>query len=200
MRILGTGVEGAQTKQSFTVNYAGSTSAVVQDLSDWYSPANYSGENTAVTMSYRDAGDGTKDNRTFYLYGYLLRLDPAKSISSVTLPNDQNVEIIAMTLASPVPTSVKGSPSHANTFELSQNYPNPFNPSTIISYQLPINSHVTLKVYDVLGREVETLVNRYQTAGSYAVTFNGAHLAGGVYFYSLHSDNFTSTRKLVLIK
>ena len=200
LRILGTAVEGSQAKQKFTINYSGSTSIVMQSFSDWYLPSNYSGETTAFAMSYRDAGDGTMDNRTFYLYGYLFKLDPSKIINSITLPSNQNVEILAMTLAAPLVSSVKNSRSSAGTFELSQNYPNPFNPSTIIQYNLPSNSFVALKVYDVLGREMRTLVNKYQPAGTYSVIFNGTNLTGGVYFYRLQAGSFTSTRKLVLIK
>lgn len=86
-------------------------------------------------------------------------------------------------------------------FQLNQNYPNPFNPSTVISYQLPINSRVTLKVYDLLGREVITLLNaNRQTAGQHQVTFDASQLASGMYIYRLSSNNFTATRKMMLIK
>ena len=91
------------------------------------------------------------------------------------------------------------------TYALSQNYPNPFNPTTVINYQIPNDGHVTLKVYDVLGREVKTLVDEARTAGSYTVQFNGASLASGVYFYRVYiagddGKNFVSTKKMVLMK
>lgn len=86
------------------------------------------------------------------------------------------------------------------SFALSQNYPNPFNPSTMISYQLPANSHVSLKIYDVLGREVETLVNERQTVGIHSVTFEAVNLPSGVYFYRLQASLFTQTKKLVVLK
>ncbi len=99
-------------------------------------------------------------------------------------------------------TSVKRTPSSGlpSVFELRQNYPNPFNPTTVISYQLPEVSNVTLKVYDILGREVATLVNQRQNAGSYSVRFDGNRLASGVYFYKLSAGNFVSIKKLVVLK
>jgi photosystem II stability/assembly factor-like uncharacterized protein len=85
-------------------------------------------------------------------------------------------------------------------FALEQNYPNPFNPTTVISYQLPVAGNVSLKVYDVLGREVMTLVNGRQDAGAYNFTLNAASLSSGVYFYRLQSGNFVQTKKMMLVK
>lgn len=83
---------------------------------------------------------------------------------------------------------------------LCQNYPNPFNPTTTINYQLPVNSFVELTIYDVLGNVVGTLVNEKQKAGSYSVDFNATSLPSGIYFYKLVTDNFSETKKMVLIK
>ena len=85
-------------------------------------------------------------------------------------------------------------------FNLVQNYPNPFNPSTTINYQIPTTSFVTLKVYDVLGNEVETLLNEEKSAGVYKIDFNGSKLASGIYFYTLRANNFVQNRKMILIK
>jgi hypothetical protein len=85
-------------------------------------------------------------------------------------------------------------------FNLSQNYPNPFNPTTTIAFSLPIANLVTLKVYNILGQEVATLVNEEMKAGSSTVNFNGSHLASGVYFYKLAAGSFTSVKKLSLLK
>jgi hypothetical protein len=86
------------------------------------------------------------------------------------------------------------------TFELSNNYPNPFNPTTTINYEVPSTNFVTLKVYDVLGRVVETLVNGARSAGKYSVTFDGSKLSSGVYFYRMTAGSYISTRKAVLMK
>ena len=85
-------------------------------------------------------------------------------------------------------------------YNLSQNYPNPFNPSTKISWQSPVAGHQTLKVYDVLGNEVATLVNEYRNAGSYEVDFNASSLSSGIYFYQLRAGSYTQTKKMILIK
>ena len=89
-------------------------------------------------------------------------------------------------------------------FSLSQNYPNPFNPVTIIKYQLPVSNQVKLVIYDVLGREIAVLVNEKQSAGTYQVewsaTGGGTNYPSGVYFYKLETDDYSETRKMVLIK
>jgi uncharacterized delta-60 repeat protein len=87
-----------------------------------------------------------------------------------------------------------------DNFNLAQNYPNPFNPSTVISYDLPVNSFVDAAVYDLLGKKISTLVNEYQSAGRYNVTFNPASLPSGTYIYTIKAGNYTSSKKMVLIK
>ncbi len=85
-------------------------------------------------------------------------------------------------------------------FELQQNYPNPFNPSTNIVYALPRAMHVRLAIYDVLGRQVATLVDARQPAGSHSVRFDSKGLGSGLYFYRLETENFTKARKMLLNK
>ena len=99
-----------------------------------------------------------------------------------------------------IPTAVAAGQTIQNKYALYQNYPNPFNPSTVISYQLSTSSNVTLKVYDILGREIKTLVNQRQNAGAYHVPFDASRLSSGVYFYKLEAGNFVETKKLVLLK
>ena len=83
---------------------------------------------------------------------------------------------------------------------LQQNYPNPFNPTTMIKYSIPGKSFVTLKVYDILGNEIATLVNGEKPAGHYSVRFNSKGLASGIYLYKMEAGDFISTKKLIILK
>lgn len=87
-----------------------------------------------------------------------------------------------------------------NTFNLRQNYPNPFNPLTTISYSIAAESHVNLKIYDMLGHEISTLINNEQTAGEYKVQFDGSSLPSGVYIYTIKAGGLRDSKKLLLLK
>ena len=93
-----------------------------------------------------------------------------------------------------------GNPGIVGNYSLNQNYPNPFNPTTKISFALPVSGLVTLKVYDMLGKEVANLVNEQMNSGSYSIDFNAASLSSGIYFYTLKSGSFTETKKMLLVK
>ena len=100
-------------------------------------------------------------------------------------------------------TAVGVNPSGAtvpNVYSLSQNYPNPFNPSTKINFAIPKQGLVTLKIYDVLGREVRTLVNEVKSAGSYTVDFNASEFSSGVYFYRIQANDFIDVKRMLLVK
>jgi hypothetical protein len=88
----------------------------------------------------------------------------------------------------------------ARSYSLQQNYPNPFNPSTVIRYSIPENAHVTLKVYNLLGQEIATLVNGEQKASTYEVTFDASKFATGIYFYTVKAGNYSNTKKMMLVK
>ncbi|MDP2302537.1 MAG: phosphodiester glycosidase family protein [Ignavibacteria bacterium] len=98
------------------------------------------------------------------------------------------------------PTSIENYDEVPNDYYLYQNYPNPFNPKTVISYQLPAFSKVVLKVYDILGNEVALLVNGVKTQGIYNIEFNAKNLASGIYFYRLQVGEFSSVKKLIIMK
>ena len=95
-----------------------------------------------------------------------------------------------------------GDNDYANqkNFRLNQNYPNPFNPSTKIKYSIPQSSNVVIKVFDILGNEIETLVNEEKPTGTYEITWYAENLPSGVYFYRLHAGDFVGTKKMVLLK
>ena len=90
--------------------------------------------------------------------------------------------------------------NHPTDFVLYQNYPNPFNPETTIKYIIPQNSFVILKIYDLLGREIETLVNEDQNYGIHKVKWNGNHFPNGIYICKLQAGNFYDIKKLIYIK
>ena len=111
--------------------------------------------------------------------------------------NDYSTENVAASASAQSVTMQQA--NLVTTYSLSQNYPNPFNPTTVIEYTIPEESQVTLKIYDVLGQEVETLVNEEENVGKYQVQFNGSRLASGVYFYRLVAGSHVITKKMLMI-
>jgi hypothetical protein len=85
-------------------------------------------------------------------------------------------------------------------FSLKQNFPNPFNPSTNIQFDFPKDNFITIKIYDILGKEVYTLVNEFKQAGRYSVAFDARNLSSGIYYYTLISGNFKDTKRMVILK
>jgi hypothetical protein len=100
LNILATAVKGNQANQTFTIRYTDGTSqTITKSISDWYTPQRYTGESIALTMPYRNTSAGLRDNRPFNLYSYSLPLNNAKTVRSITLPGNSNVEIAAMTVS-----------------------------------------------------------------------------------------------------
>jgi plastocyanin len=98
------------------------------------------------------------------------------------------------------PVGIQPTGEVVNTYNLYQNYPNPFNPSTIIKFSLPKSNFVTLKVYDMSGKEVKTLVNNQMSQGSYEYTLNASDLSSGIYFYKINAGDFSELKRMVMIK
>jgi hypothetical protein len=108
LKLLATGVNGNQTAQRFTVTYTdGTTTVFTQNLSDWFTPQGYAGETAALRMNYRDNSDGSRDGRVFSLYTYSFTLNSAKTVSSVTLPSNRNVVLLAASLVKVQAAAVK---------------------------------------------------------------------------------------------
>ena len=124
-------------------------------------------------------------------------VDPQNTMTEIHKDNNLGWSILQIP---GIVTGVLGQSHQPVAFSLNQNYPNPFNPTTVISYTIPKAGYVTLKVYDVLGREVATLVNGNENIGAYHVEFNGSRLASGVYFYRLISGSHIVTRKMMMLK
>ncbi len=144
-------------------------------------------------------------NRTYFLIGNGVLSENMDYYWKVRTINDGGIGPWSVfNRFSIILTDVEDEHQLPTEFALMQNYPNPFNPSTVISYQLPVSGEVTLKIYDILGNEVATLVNEYRNAGSYEIEFNPESsiksLASGVYFYQLKAGSFIETKKLMLLK
>jgi uncharacterized Ntn-hydrolase superfamily protein len=123
------------------------------------------------------------------------------TISAIVISGSDTVSIFSKVIVNYVnPTSINENPNSPDKFYLYQNSPNPFNPSTKISWQSPVGSWQTLKIYDVLGNEVSTLVNEFKPAGKYEVEFNASQLTSGIYFYQLKAENFIETKKMILLR
>ncbi|MFA5012033.1 MAG: choice-of-anchor J domain-containing protein [Ignavibacteria bacterium] len=128
--------------------------------------------------------DGLMDEFRFYKRG----------LDSAEIANTWNLDLGVVTAVTPVVSNVP------DKYSLSQNYPNPFNPATKINFAIPKSGLVTLKIYDILGREVSTLVNEVKNAGTYMVDFNANNLSSGMYFYKVSVNGFTDVKKMMLIK
>ncbi len=138
------------------------------------------------------------------LYAFLTRTGEEVSVSLVgTNQQDHGyvfVEGIMWNNGNVTGVEDDNSETVAEKFQLKQNYPNPFNPSTTIEYSVPENSFVELKVYDIIGNEITTLVSGEKNRGSYQVRFDARDLASGTYIYSLRTNNFAETKKMILMK
>lgn len=139
-----------------------------------------------------------------YIHGHTFLTDKRRNYCTVPpfyIPNQDayvvNFGIDVEPLTGVEPTITTKIPSE---FNLYQNYPNPFNPETNISFDMPESGFISLKVFNSLGEEVATLVNEFKNKGSYNVSFDGANLSSGIYFYKLEYENFVSIKKMMLIK
>jgi dienelactone hydrolase len=170
-----------------------SDSTIYYNLVPAYGPFRFSSKYIVKVAQDKGIPNGL---RLFLNAGHELNGDIIKQDSAITSFSEW-----LYTMLTTIPASVQQSPAPLpGSFLLFQNFPNPFNPKTVIVYQLTVGSDVTLAVYDLLGREVEVLVNERQTPGQYTVSFDGSKLVSGIYFYRLTTDSFILTRKMIVLK
>ncbi len=146
-----------------------------------------------VTFQFEYTAPSTAGNVTLYATGNSVNFNGGTSGDQWNYAADKTVVVNTTSIDDEL---------IANEFRLEQNYPNPFNPGTVISYQLKAKSHVSLKVYDLLGEEIAELVNEFKSEGKHEVYFDAAkyELQSGVYFYRLDMEGFSSVKKLIYLK
>jgi hypothetical protein len=168
-------------------------------------PFNYDGTNLLVEICFNNSSYTTssqvastaKPNRVVHNHQ---DLPSGNGCTDITTPGNGYVTLPNMCIWNVITGTPKVNTSIPKVYSLEQNYPNPFNPSTVINYSIPKTSMVKISVFDILGREVMTLVNGTKQPGSYNVEFDASNLASGVYIYKLQSGDFTDTKKMLLIK
>ncbi len=147
-------------------------------------------------------GTTLTNSYTSYFFSWFTREGHQLEVNADTM-NSGTVKITSLTVTYSVTTPVTAVKTVRDVpagFALRQNYPNPFNPTTIINYQLPMTNYVSLKVYNILGQEVATLVNGEKSPGTYEVEFDGSKLSSGIYYYRLESGGNVQMKKMVMIK
>jgi hypothetical protein len=162
--------------------------------------SNKIGQYTVVTEDGRDVGDVVQYVSELIIDGDDTNDELAKDLAE-SVNNQQMIAAGIVPEGSILFKTGEGSNSiEVTTYELFDNYPNPFNPSTKIVYQIPERGNVSLKIYDMLGKEVTTLVEEYRDEGRYEINFDASNLASGVYIYQLRANNYIATKKMVLMK
>jgi len=141
---------------------------------------------------------GDQVDMNIRIYGNPAGLDTTYFVFNTNDPANQTVQLAL--IRNSLPVGIKDPEHISMTFSLSQNYPNPFNPATTIEFSIPKSDFVTLKIYNILGQEVATLLEAYEPAGQHAVNFNASKLTSGIYYYTLTAGDFKETRKMVLLR
>jgi hypothetical protein len=192
------------------INYEGDTLIYIEDLSDYVFNIIYDNYVYVDSVLKADSiATAFAGNTTRPLY-YEKLWELTKSFTILLFKNASYkltclIYTAWINAGSPVTGGIEDNQNYAMEYELSQNYPNPFNPVTKIRFQIPEFSFVTLRVFDLLGNEVATLVNEEKAAGSYKVEFNSRGLIyqtlpSGIYFYELRAGDYTDTKKMILLK
>lgn len=152
------------------------------------------------TQIYRSTDDGSNWTSVYSNSNILLDVDFPDNISGCLAGWAVGYGGSIVKMSGTLTGETKKTVNVPKSYNLSQNYPNPFNPVTKISFDIPKNTFVSLKIYDILGRETAVLVNETKQAGSYTVNFNAAELTNGVFFYRIESADYSDVRKMILLK
>ncbi len=123
-----------------------------------------------------------------------------RSLNNPSDLRDEAVRFDGFSIEEGTPVGIQSEILNLENFSLEQNYPNPFNPTTSISFSIPQSTFVTLKVYDVMGKEMASLVNGEKAAGNYKINFDASELSSGIYFYKIHTGSFVNTKKMILLR
>ncbi len=184
----------------------------VYELYGWWVSSSNRCQDTPFIIKHKNGTDTVRVNQvqngsTWTLIGsYTFSIDTSQKIiisnagtqgTSATYVVADAIRLISY---NPATSNNESEPKIVSDFILNQNYPNPFNPITTISWDSPVSSWQTLKVFDVLGNEVATLTNEYREAGSHKINFDGSGLPSGIYFYKINVGNYTDIKKMILIK
>jgi hypothetical protein len=171
-------------------------------------PPGTNGETTFYTVFRRaypnTTGTAVTGAAGVFTYDYTYARESAwvdTSICTIAfVQNDVNKEVLNAAMGSYTPLAVGSGNELVSDYKLNQNYPNPFNPSTKIEFSIPKSSYTTLRVYDIMGREIAVLMNGMAQQGNYSVDFNASNLSSGIYFYKLVSGSFSDIKKMNLVK
>ena len=178
-------------------SFAAGNLLVNEDNDIYYTAHNFEG---VFVQKYDWKGDFLSEikisNNYNFLYNSILAFDPT---GDLIVCSDWQEDIFIKKISDNT-VDVNEEMNLPAEFSLSQNYPNPFNPSTSIKYSVPSNEYVSLKIYDVLGKEVATLVNQEMNAGIYEVQFDASQFTSGVYIYRLITEDLSISKKMILIK
>jgi hypothetical protein len=188
------------------ISYSGDSVSYVEDVSDYVFSFLYYNYAYVDSVLYADSVAKSFTGSTSSDGYYQKMWDVSKNFTIMLFHNSSKIlaELIYtawFNAGSPSTTTyLESEINNILSFQLEQNYPNPFNPTTKINYKLSDDGLVTLKIYDILGKEITTLVNEQKSAGRYEVEFDGDNLNSGIYFYSITAGSFTQTKKMMLIK
>ncbi len=194
LEFLATAVQGNQKNQTFTVNYTdGTSTTVTQSISDWYTPQKYAGESVAIQMDHRNTAAGGFDMRKFDVYGYSINVDSSKTVSSITLPNNKHIDLLAISTVATVapPTDLSG----VTTFSLQLVQSGGGNGGIGLSWTAPTGSITGYNIYrgTTAGGESATPLNASPLSPSSTFYMDGSAIAGNTYYYVVQAINGPAT-------